>query len=194
MSEAELHILKQRMLEGKRAKARRGEQGMRVPMGYVRHPSGEVMKDPDEQARAVIDLVFAQFARTGTINAVLQYLVRRDIRLPVRVASGAQKGELQWRRPNRVNLSNLLRHPVYAGGYVYGRRPDDPRRKKPGQPSTGRMVAGPEQREVLFKDRLPAYISCAQYEGNQRQLSVSYVLLPSISRDVSWGSGLELPH
>ncbi|WP_054692640.1 recombinase family protein [Desulfosarcina cetonica] len=31
MSEAELHILKRRMLEGKRAKARRGELGMQVP-------------------------------------------------------------------------------------------------------------------------------------------------------------------
>ena len=49
------------------------------------------MKDPDEQVRAVIDLVFDQFERTGTINAVLQHLVRRDIRLPVRVASGAKK-------------------------------------------------------------------------------------------------------
>lgn len=173
MSEAELHILKQRMLEGKRAKARRGELGMRVPMGYVRHPSGEVMKDPDEQARAVIDLVFAQFERTGTINAVLQYLVRRDIRLPVRAPSGAQKGELQWRRPNRVTLSNLLRHPVYAGAYVYGRRPTDPRRKKPGRPSTGRTVAGAEQWEVLLKDRLPAYISWGQYERNQRQLDAN---------------------
>ena len=65
MSEAELHILKQRMLEGKRAKARRGELGMRLPMGYVRHPSGAVMKDPDEQARSVIDLMFDQFERTG---------------------------------------------------------------------------------------------------------------------------------
>ena len=36
MSEAELHVLKQRMLAGKRAKAERGELGMRVPMGYVR--------------------------------------------------------------------------------------------------------------------------------------------------------------
>ena len=173
MSEAELHILKQRMLEGKRAKARRGELGMRVPMGYVRHPSGEVMKDPDEQARAVIELVFDQFERTGTINAVLQHLVRRDIGLPVRVASGAQKGALQWRRPNRVTLSNLLRHPVYAGAYVYGRRPTDPRRKKPGRPSTGRTVAGPEQWEVLLKDRLPAYISWGQYERNQRQLDAN---------------------
>ena len=35
MSEAELHILKARMLEGRRAKARRGELGKAVPMGYL---------------------------------------------------------------------------------------------------------------------------------------------------------------
>ncbi len=50
MLEAELHVLKQRMLEGKRAKARRGELGFRVPMGYVRDASGRIIKDPDEQA------------------------------------------------------------------------------------------------------------------------------------------------
>ena len=33
MSEAESHVLKQRMLAGKRAKAQRGELGMPVPMG-----------------------------------------------------------------------------------------------------------------------------------------------------------------
>ena len=50
MSEAELHILKARMLKGRRAKARRGELGKPVPMGYVRRLSGEVALDPDEQA------------------------------------------------------------------------------------------------------------------------------------------------
>jgi DNA invertase Pin-like site-specific DNA recombinase len=61
MSEAELHILKQRMLEGKRAKARRGELHSLLPRGYVRAPSGEVIKDPDEQVRGVIETVFRQF-------------------------------------------------------------------------------------------------------------------------------------
>src|ERR1700720_3447095 len=42
MSEAELHILKARMLEGKRAKARRGELGKTLPMGYLQRPSGEI--------------------------------------------------------------------------------------------------------------------------------------------------------
>jgi DNA invertase Pin-like site-specific DNA recombinase len=54
MSEAELHILKARMLEGRRAKARRGELGKAVPMGYLRRPSGEVVFDPDEQDQATI--------------------------------------------------------------------------------------------------------------------------------------------
>lgn len=65
MSEAELHVLKQRMLAGKRAKAERGELGMPVPMGYLRRPSGEVVKDPDEQAQATIELIFNQFERQG---------------------------------------------------------------------------------------------------------------------------------
>lgn len=173
MSEAELHILKQRMLEGKRAKARRGELALRLPMGYVRHPSGEIMKDPDEQARGVIARVFAQFERRGTLNAVLRYLVEQDLRLPYRLPGGPRKGDIDWRRPVRATLSNLLRNPTYAGAYVYGRRPIDPRRQKPGRPSTGRTVTEPQQWEVLIKDRLPAYITWQQYESNLHQLQTN---------------------
>jgi hypothetical protein len=43
-----LRILKARMLEGRRAKLRRGELGKPVPMGYLRRASGEVTFDPDE--------------------------------------------------------------------------------------------------------------------------------------------------
>jgi DNA invertase Pin-like site-specific DNA recombinase len=51
MSEAELHILKARMLAGQKAKAGRGELGKPVPMGYVRRPSGEVAFDPAANRR-----------------------------------------------------------------------------------------------------------------------------------------------
>ncbi len=173
MSEAELHILKQRMLEGKKAKARRGELVLLLPMGYIRRPSGEVIKDPDEQAQAVIELVFEVFARRGTLHAVLHHLVEHQIQLPHRVSRGARKGELQWRRPNRVTLSNLLHNPAYAGAYAYGRRPTDPRRKLPGRPSTGRTVAPMDQWEVLLKDQWPAYLSWEQYEQNLRQLKAN---------------------
>jgi DNA invertase Pin-like site-specific DNA recombinase len=76
MSEAELHVLKQRMIEGKKNKARRGELGMRLPMGYMHRPSGEVIKDPDEQSQANIKMVFDLFDKFLTINAVLKYLVK----------------------------------------------------------------------------------------------------------------------
>ena len=170
MSEAELHILKQRMLEGKRAKARRGELGMRVPMGYIRQLSGEVVKDPDEQAQSVIERVFELFERKRTINGVLNELVAQQIQMPYRVATGLNKGDLVWHRPNRVTLSNLLHNPAYTGAYVYGRRPTDPRKKIPGRPSTGRTIASMDNWDVLIKDRFPAYISWSRYEHNLLQL------------------------
>jgi hypothetical protein len=137
MSEAELHIIKARMLEGKRAKARRGELGMRLPMGYVRRPSGEVALDPDEQAQSTIRLVFDLFERFRTVGKVMVYLVEHDIRMPVRNGSGPNKGELTWHRANRVSLHNLFSNPTYAGAYVYGKRTTDPRRRKPVDPAPG---------------------------------------------------------
>ena len=182
MSEAELHILKQRMLEGKRAKARRRELNLLLPMGYVRDLSGAVIKDPDAQARGVIETIFVQFARCGTIYGVLRYLVTHQLALPYRPVSGPQTGQLQWRRPNRVTLSNLLHNPTYAGAYVYGRRPTDPRRRQPGRPATGRTVASPEQWGVLLQDRLPAYLSWTQYEQNLRQLAANTAQAGGVAR------------
>ena len=78
-SEVELHLIKQRMNTGSLHKARRGELEMRVPMGYIRRPSGEIVKDPDEQVQSIVELIFAQFAASGTIQGVLQYLVLRSV-------------------------------------------------------------------------------------------------------------------
>ena len=65
MSEAELYLIRQRMLSGKLAKAERGELAVPLPIGYVRRPSGEVILDPDEQAQHVVRLVFGAFRRLG---------------------------------------------------------------------------------------------------------------------------------
>jgi DNA invertase Pin-like site-specific DNA recombinase len=170
MSEAELHILKARMLEGKRAKARRGELNKSVPMGYVRRPSGEVAFDPDEQAQATIRLVFDLFERFRTVGKVMRYLVDHDIRMPVRVCGGPRKGELEWHRVNRASLHNLFGNPIYAGAYVYGTRSIDRRRQKPGRRGTGRRSFRLENADVFLPDRMPAYISLEQYQRNQLQL------------------------
>jgi len=170
MSEAELHILKARMLEGRRAKARRGELGKAVPMGYLRRPSGEVVFDPDEQAQATIRRVFDLFERLRTVGKVMDYLIKHDMRMPVRLRGGARKDELEWRRVNRASLLNLFANPIYAGAYVYGLRPIDRRRQKPGRPGTGRRPCRVEEADVFLPDRVPAYITWEQYQRNQAQL------------------------
>jgi DNA invertase Pin-like site-specific DNA recombinase len=170
MSEAELHILKQRMVQGKRNKAQRGELGFHVPIGYVRRPSGEVVLDPDEQVQQVVQLIFRKFEELGTLNAVLRYLVKQNIQIGVRIHCGSRKGELEWRRPNCPTLQNLLKNPAYAGAYAYGRKQVDPRRKQPGRPDTGQVVMPPEDWYVLIQDHHPAYISWEQYQQHQAQL------------------------
>lgn len=173
MSEAELYLIRQRMQGGKMAKAERGELAIRPPIGYWRRPSGEVVLEPDEQARTLVHLVFDTFARIGTLNGVLRYLVAHDLQLPVRSAAGADKGELTWRRPTRETLQNMLHNPIYAGYYAYGRRQSDGRRRKPGRPSTGRVVTAMDSWHVLLPDRMPAYISAEQYAANLRRLEAN---------------------
>ena len=173
MSEAELHILKQRLLQGKLNKARRGELNFQVPSGYIRRPSGEVTFDPDEQVQQVICLIFRQFEELGSLNGVLRYLVEHGVELGMRVRSGPDKGELEWHRPNRMTLQCLLKNPMYAGAYAYGRRQVDPRKKQAGRPSTGRVVMGSGDWHVLLHDHFPAYISWQQYQQNLTQLQAN---------------------
>ncbi|MEU6657360.1 recombinase family protein [Streptomyces sp. NPDC046900] len=173
MSEVELHLIKQRMQAGKVSKARRGELGFALPMGYVRRPSGEAVLDPDEQVRSAVRLVFDTFAELGTLSGVLRYLVVNGIDLPMRARSGPGKGELTWRRPNRATLQWMLHSPIYAGIYAYGRRRVDPRRKVPGRPSTGKVVVGPDQWIVMIPGALPAYISEQTWRDNLARLAAN---------------------
>ncbi len=171
MSEAELHILKDRMDRGKWNKARRGELYGLPPIGYVRGPSGAFEIDPDEQVQSTVRLIFEEFERQGTLHGLLRYLVHHQILMPVRVHRRGQRDHLEWRRPNRETLQNLLHHPIYAGAYRYGHRPSDPRRKVPGRPSTGRLIRAAEQCAVLIRDHGPAYIDWDRFEANQRTLA-----------------------
>jgi DNA invertase Pin-like site-specific DNA recombinase len=170
MSEAELHLLKTRMMEGKRNKAERGELFIRQPTGYVLLPSDEVAFDPDEQVQSVLRLIFEKFEELGTGRQVFRYLCANGIRIPVRPAYGPNRGRLEWREPTPSTLHRILRHPQYAGAYVYGRAPTDPRRKIPGRPGTGKKRVPMEQWQVLRRDALPAYITWDQYLANQERL------------------------
>ena len=176
MSEAELHILKSRLQQGMWNKAQRGEMLNHAPIGYVRTIAGDFVIDPDEQVQTVVRLIFAQFTRRGSVNGLLKWLVRHDVKLPVRPHCGACRGELEWRRPNRVTLLNLLHHPIYAGAYRWGHREIDPRKKVPGRPTTGRTFHAYDECRVLIRDRFPAYIPWGEFERNQQKLAENSTL------------------
>ena len=173
ISEAELHLIRQRMWSGRVAKARRGELAVPLPGGFARRGSGEVVLDPDEQVRSVIRLVFDLFERLGTVGAVLGFLADNRIQLGIRLREGPERGELAWRRPSRAGLTNMLRNPAYAGIYAYGRSTLDPRRRQPGRPCTGRVRVGRDGWLVYLPGVLPAYISIEQYERNMQRMDAN---------------------
>jgi DNA invertase Pin-like site-specific DNA recombinase len=173
MSEAELHFLRARMHEGRLNKARRGELFNHAAVGYVRPPGRGLALDPDEQAQQVVRMVFDQFDRQGSLHGLLRYLVHQGIRLPIRPHHGPNRGKLEWHRPNRETLQNLLHHPVYAGYYRHGHRAVDLRRKVPGRPGTGRTINKPEDCLVLLEGRCPAYITPERFWANQERLAAN---------------------
>jgi DNA invertase Pin-like site-specific DNA recombinase len=169
MSEMELHIMRNRLERGRDHKASRGELFHSVPMGYVILPSGEVNFDPDEQARNVMQVVFDKFDELGSIYGLFHWLIRHDIQMPVRARTGAKKGQLEWHRPSISALAQVLRHPIYAGAYSYGRRPTD--RKRQFAPNSNYRPWVPmEKWKVLLKDHLPAYITWEQYLKNRERI------------------------
>jgi DNA invertase Pin-like site-specific DNA recombinase len=168
MSEAELHILKQRMWQGTLEKARRGDLVTQVPMGYIRNSAGEVMLDPDEQVRGTIHLIFQSYDRLGTIQGVLKEFRKTGVSLPVRVNRGPAKGQLDWRVPSQTTLRNILSHPIYAGAYSYGRTCQNPRQRLRDKKT--KYLPRSEWR-VLLRDRYPAYITWEQYERNAMRLA-----------------------
>ena len=123
MSEAELHMMCQRMHQGRSNKARRGELFTHVPIGYVRDESGQAVLDPDEEVHSVVHLVFDKFDELGSAGAVLRYLVAHEVRIGIRRHDGPTRGQLEWRRPCGNTLLSMLHHPIYAGTYSHGRRP-----------------------------------------------------------------------
>lgn len=170
MSEFELVTMRNRLLRGSRNKAERGELFLRVPVGYVKLSTGEVIQEPDEQARGMVQLVFDKFQELGSSYAVYQYFLGNDLELGFRSQSGPQRGDLQWRCPNPTRILWILKHPYYAGAYAYGIHRAGKKNPITGKSEGGKWFVPPEEMQVLIRDRLPAYISWEQYLANREQL------------------------
>jgi DNA invertase Pin-like site-specific DNA recombinase len=170
MSEAELHLLRQRLDAGRMNQIKRGAYRQHLPAGYLRLPDGTVVKDPDDQVRHVLELVFAQFAQLGSINKVMRSLRKHTILLPRRPHAGPHAHELVWHVASEAALTQILTNPAYAGVFAYGRRQTDPSLQQAGRPATGRRRKPISEWLHLQQDVYPAYISWEQYLANQEQL------------------------
>jgi transposase-like protein len=170
MSEYELVTLRNRLLRGSRNKAERGELFLTVPIGYLKTSSGEILQEPDEQARGMIHLVFEKFDELGSAYAVFRYLIMNGLKLGFRRHRGGRIGELEWRPPSPNRILSILRHPFYTGAYAYGMHRAGTKNPETGRIEGGKWFVPPDELPVLLHDRLPAYISWDRYLANQERL------------------------
>ena len=167
MSEAELHFIRARLSGGQLSKARRGELQMRLPVGLVYDPAGKVVLDPDTGVQQAIRHLFTLFARTGSARATVQQFNADGLLFPVRVRTGAHKGELAWMPLQHWRVLRTLHNPRYAGAFAYGRRRE---RLAARRQEDLRQLVPREQWIALIRDAHPGYISWDQYETNQKLL------------------------
>jgi len=120
MSEFELNLLRQRCQEAIRQKARRGELQFALPVGYRWAPNGKVEMDPDRRVQQAIGLVFSKMAEFGSARQVLLWFRGDKVSLPALI-HGESGRELVWKLPVYNTIWHMLRNPMYAGGYAFGK-------------------------------------------------------------------------
>jgi DNA invertase Pin-like site-specific DNA recombinase len=116
LNEYELDLLRQRSVEARREKARRGELVVAAPVGFQKSEGGRLEKDPDQRVQEAIRLVFRKFQELGTARQTLLWFLEENLQLPVRRSDGATA----WKRPVYASVYRILTHPAYGGAYAYG--------------------------------------------------------------------------
>jgi DNA invertase Pin-like site-specific DNA recombinase len=169
MSEAELHVIRARLLGGIRNKAARGELRRALPIGFVwGEKDGEVLFDPDEGVKEAVRTVFQKFSETGSIRQVWVWFRGHKLLFPSRPHLGA---EVRWIPPTYHSIHMVLDSPVYAGVYKYGstrqeRYVDDTGRIR------GRVRHLPSTEwQVRIRDHHPGYIDWETYEMNHKRIA-----------------------
>ena len=82
ISEFELGVLRARMVDAARAKARRGELRIAVPVGFIWHREIGLGFDPDLRLQEVIRLIFARFRELGSARQTLLSLLAEEVHFP----------------------------------------------------------------------------------------------------------------
>jgi DNA invertase Pin-like site-specific DNA recombinase len=171
MSEYELSLLRQRGLAARDSKALRGELRFILPPGYCWNELGQIEMDPDERVGGVIRLLFDKFRDLGSARQVLLWTQDQALQLPITRRNNGSMCKIEWRPAAYHTVLQILRHPIYAGAYVFGRTTQRTRVVE----SRARKTTGHSKPmaawNVLLRDHHAGYISWEQYEENQRLIS-----------------------
>jgi DNA invertase Pin-like site-specific DNA recombinase len=166
MSEAELHVLRARLIGGQLAKASRGELETKLPVGLVYDPAGKVVLDPDLQVQEALRTFFATFRRTGSATGTVRTFRERGLLFPRRLNSGPHHGELAWGALLHHRALRILKNPRYAGAFAFGRS----RARRTANGTELRSQLPREQWHTLILDAHAGYITWPEYDENLRRL------------------------
>ena len=170
ISEAELHMIRQRLDGGIRNKAKRGELRRGLPVGLVwGEGDGEILLDPDEVVRGAIQTILDRFAELGSARQVWLWMRQESILFPLR----RWGGEIQWVTPSYHQVHSVLTSPVYAGAYAFGKSRRERFIDDHGQPRKRTRKLPQEAWEVLIWDHHPGYIDKATFKQNQARLAAN---------------------
>ena len=166
LNEYELDLLRQRSLEARYEKARRGEMVVAAPVGYLKTEDQALEKDPDRRVQQRILLVFSKFKELGSVRQTLMWFLEEDLQVPAREASGI----IAWKRPNYSSIYSILTNPVYGGAYAFGRT-ESGSRYEAGRSRTVSRRRPREEWIALIPQHHEGYIDWEQFEEIQATLA-----------------------
>ncbi len=171
ISEFELGVLRARMYDAARSKARRGELRISVPVGYVRHREIGLGFDPDLRLQEAVRLIFVRFRELGSAWQLLS--LRADHLHFPRPSDGKRMVAFDWTPIRYRNVISVLKNPFYAGAYIYGKSEHRTAIVNGRAQKTYGHGKPFEEWEVVLKDHHEGYIDWAEFERNQKQLAAN---------------------
>jgi DNA invertase Pin-like site-specific DNA recombinase len=166
LNEYELDLLRQRSLEARREKAKRGELVVAAPVGYFKTADQRLEKDPDRRVQEALLLVFRKFLELGTARQTLMWFLEEEILLPVRTSGN----ETVWKRPTYASVYRILTNPTYGGAYAYGKS-ESTSHYHDGKPRKGTRRRPAHEWLALIPDAHEGYIDWEQHQQIQRLIA-----------------------